>query len=159
MSDENNNADQSSQPQFAIQRIYLKDLSFETPNTPLIFQEQGESAVNVELNTATTRLSDTVFEVVLSLTVTNNLADKVAYLVEVQQAGIFTVSGFSDADLNGMLHSYCPNILFPYVREVISDVVNKGSFPQLLLAPINFDAVYAQHLQQQATEQSAEPVH
>jgi preprotein translocase subunit SecB len=159
MSEANNNPEQANQPQFAIQRIYLKDLSFETPNTPLVFQAEGESSVNVELNTATARLADTVFEVVLSLTVTNKLADKVAYLVEVQQAGIFTLNGFSDTDLNGMLHSYCPNILFPYVREVISNVVNKGSFPQLLLAPINFDAVYAQHLQQQAAAQDAEPVH
>jgi len=153
-------ANPTDQPQFAIQRIYLKDLSFETPNTPQVFQSEGEAAVNVDLNTAATRLADNVFEVVLSLTVTNKLDDKVAYLIEVQQAGIFTLSGFSEGDLNGMLHSYCPNILFPYAREVISDIVSKGSFPQLLLAPINFDAVYAQHLQQQqGAEQNSEPVH
>lgn len=140
---------ENSQPQFAIQRIYLKDLSFETPNTPLIFSGQGEAAVSIDLNSSATRLADTIYEVVLALTVTNKLGDKVAYLVEVKQAGIFALSGFNEHDLNGMLHSYCPNILFPYVREAISDVVSKGSFPQLLLAPINFDAVYAQHLQQQ----------
>lgn len=140
---------ESSQPQFAIQRIYLKDLSFETPSTPQIFNGQGEGSVNVELNSSANHLADSVYEVVLSLTVTNKLADKVAYLVEVKQAGIFALSGFSAQDLNGMLHSYCPNILFPYVREVISDVVSKGSFPQLVLAPINFDAIYAQHLQKQ----------
>lgn len=140
---------ENSQPQFAIQRIYLKDLSFETPNTPLIFNGQGEAAVSIDLNSSATRLADTIYEVVLALTVTNKLGDKVAYLVEVKQAGIFALSGFNEHDLNGMLHSYCPNILFPYVREAISDVVSKGSFPQLLLAPINFDAVYAQHLQQQ----------
>ncbi|HEY0720002.1 MAG TPA: protein-export chaperone SecB [Gammaproteobacteria bacterium] len=140
---------ETSQPQFAIQRLYLKDLSFETPNTPHIFNTQGESAVNVELDSSATRLAESVYEVVLSLTVTSKLADKVAYLVEVKQAGIFTMSGFKEQDLNGMLHSFCPNILFPYVRESISSVVNKGSFPQLLLAPINFDAIYAQHLEKQ----------
>lgn len=149
-----------SQPQFTIQRIYLKDLSFETPNTPQIFNVQGEAAINVDLNSSASRLAESVYEVVLSLTVTNKLADKVAYLVEVKQAGIFSLSGFTEHDLNGMLHSYCPNILFPYVREVITDVVGKGSFPQLILAPINFDAVYAQHLQQQqAAGQDKEAVH
>ncbi len=149
-----------SQPQFTIQRIYLKDLSFETPNTPQIFNGQGEAAINVDLNSSASRLAESVYEVVLSLTVTNKLADKVAYLVEVKQAGIFSLSGFTEHDLNGMLHSYCPNILFPYVREVITDVVGKGSFPQLILAPINFDAVYAQHLQQQqAAGQDKEAVH
>ena len=150
-----------SQPQFAIQRIYLKDLSFETPNTPAIFNGQGEASVNVELNSSASHLTESIYEVVLSLTVTSKLGDKVAYLVEVKQAGIFTLSGLSEPDLNGMLHSFCPNILFPYVREAISDVVSKGSFPQLLLAPINFDAIYAQHLQQQqaAASQDKEAVH
>lgn len=151
---------ENSQPQFAIQRIYLKDLSFETPNTPTIFNGQGEAAVNIDLNSGATRLDESIYEVVLSLTVTSKLGDKVAYLVEVKQAGIFTLSGFNEAELNGMLHSFCPNILFPYVREAISDVVSKGSFPQLILAPINFDAVYAQHLkQQQAASQEKEAVH
>lgn len=151
---------ENSQPQFAIQRIYLKDLSFETPNTPTIFNGQGEAAVNIDLNSGAARLEESIYEVVLSLTVTSKLGDKVAYLVEVKQAGIFTLSGFNEADLNGMLHSFCPNILFPYVREAISDVVSKGSFPQLILAPINFDAVYAQHLkQQQAASQEKEAVH
>ncbi len=153
---------ETTQPQFAIQRIYLKDLSFETPHTPHIFQGQGESAVNVELDSSANRLGESVYEVVLSLTVTSKLADKVAYLVEVKQAGIFAISGFSEPDLNGMLHSFCPNILFPYVRESISNVVSKGSFPQLLLAPINFDALYAQHMQkqkQQLTGSDANAVH
>ncbi|HEY0634129.1 MAG TPA: protein-export chaperone SecB [Gammaproteobacteria bacterium] len=151
---------ENSQPQFAIQRIYLKDLSFETPHTPHIFQSQGEGAVNVELDSSANRLAESVYEVVLSLTVTNKLAEKVAYLVEVRQAGIFAISGFNEQDLNGMLHSFCPNILFPYVRESITSVVSKGSFPQLLLAPINFDAIYAQHLQkQQAAASDTQAVH
>lgn len=159
MSDENNKMEQTGQPQFAIQRLYLKDLSYEAPSAPHIFQAEGEAAINVDLNTTAQQLAEGVFEVVLSLTVTSKMGEKVAFLVEVQQAGIFFISGFNEVDLKGMLHSYCPNILFPYAREVVSDVVSKGSFPQLLLAPINFDAVYAQHLQQQSAEQDTAPVH
>lgn len=150
------------QPHFAIQRIYLKDLSFEAPSTPQVFQTTaGEADVGININTAATRIAENVYEVVLSVTVTNKVGDKVSYLVEVQQAGIFTLAGFSEPDLNGMLHSYCPNTLFPYVREAISDVVSKGSFPQLLLSPLNFDAIYAQHLQQQqqAAAQGTDAVH
>lgn len=144
-----NNPATPNGPQFAIQRIYTKDISFETPNSPAIFTDKWEPQVNVDLNSSGTRLDEGLFEVTLSLTVTAKLGEKTAYLVEVQQAGVFTLQGFSEQDLGGMLHSFCPNILFPYAREVISDLVSKGSFPQLLLAPINFDALYAQHLQKQ----------
>ncbi len=140
-------------PQFAIQRIYTKDISFETPNSPAIFTEKWEPQVNVDLNTTGSHIGENVFEVTLALTVTAKLGEKTAYLAEVQQSGVFTLEGFSEQDLGGMLHSFCPNILFPYAREVISDLVSKGSFPQLLLAPINFDALYAQHLQQQQKAQ------
>lgn len=142
-------------PQFAIQRIYTKDLSFEAPNTPAIFTEIWEPKINVDLNTSSLTLSEGLYEVELHITVTAKLGDKTAYLVEVKQAGIFVVSGFSEADLGGMLHSYCPNMLFPYVREVISDIVTKGSFPQLLLSPVNFDGIYAQYLQEQAAKQAS----
>lgn len=163
MTDNNNLAEQNG-PQFAIQRIYTKDISFETPNSPAIFTEKWEPQVNVDLNSSGTKLGDDIFEVVLSLTVTAKLGDKTAYLAEVQQAGVFSLNGFSEQELGGMLHSFCPNILFPYAREVISDLVSKGSFPQLLLAPINFDALYAQHLQQQPktqepTEGDEKPLH
>ena len=149
---ENNAAAPQQGPQFAIQRIYTKDLSFEAPNTPVIFTEKWEPQINVDLNSAGNLISEGLYEVELSLTVTAKLGDKTAYLVEVKQAGIFVISGFNEADRNGMIHSYCPNLLFPYVREVISDIVSKGSFPQMLLQPINFDALYAQHLQQQDGE-------
>lgn len=150
----------AAQPQFAIQRIYLKDLSFETPNSPAVFATQWQPEVNVELNSGGSRLADEVFEVVLTLTVTCKAGDKTAYLVEVQQAGIFTIAGFDENTLSGMLGSYCPNILFPYARETISSLVSKGSFPQLLLAPINFDALYAQHLSRQQEAGAEEvPVH
>lgn len=158
---ETSSNEQASQPQFAIQRIYIKDLSFEAPNVPGMFTEQWEGNTNLEINTSTTRLSDEgIYEVVLSLTVTTKVGEKTAYLVEVQQAGIFTVAGFNEQDLGGMLGSYCPNVLFPYAREVISDLVAKGSFPQLILSPVNFDALYAQHLaQQQAGAEEEAPVH
>lgn len=163
MSEENSNeqAAQGNQPQFAIQRIYIKDLSFEAPNTPAIFTETWEGNTHLDVNTSATRISDEgVFEVVLSLTVTTKVGDKTAYLVEVQQAGIFTVAGFNEQDMGGMLGSYCPNVLFPYAREVVSDLVAKGSFPQLILSPVNFDALYAQHLaQQQASAEEEAPVH
>lgn len=158
MTDKSNPAEQNG-PQFAIQRIYTKDISFETPNSPTIFTEKWEPQVNVDLNSSGNKLAEGVFEVVLALTVTAKLGEKTAYLAEVQQAGVFGMEGFSEQDLGGMLHSFCPNILFPYAREVVSDLVSKGSFPQLLLAPINFDALYAQHLQQQQEKGEENPVH
>ncbi len=157
MSDNNTAAAPEGQ-QFILQRIYTKDVSFETPNSPAVFTEQWEPEVNVELNSTGNKLTDdNIFEVVLSVTVTAKLGEKTAYLAEVQQAGIFTLNGFSDQELNALIHSHCPNLLFPYVREVVSDLVSKGSFPQMLLQPINFDALYAQHLQKQQGQ--AEPVH
>lgn len=147
-----------TQQQFAIQRIYTKDISFETPSSPAVFLEKWEPKVSVEMNTQANRLNDGVFEVVLSVTVTTKAGEKTAYLAEVKQAGIFATAGFSDADLGPLLAAYCPNILFPYARELISDLVTRGSFPQLLLNPVNFDALYAQHLQQQKAGSPATPV-
>lgn len=155
MSDNNNPATPNG-PQFAIQRIYTKDISFETPNSPEIFTEKWEPQVNVDLHSSGARLGEGLYEVTLSLTVTAKLADKTAYLAEVKQAGVFTLNGFAEQELGAMLHSFCPNILFPYAREVISDLVSKGSFPQLLLAPINFDALYDQHLREQQKRKDEE---
>lgn len=146
---------QESGQQFNLQKIYLKDTSFETPNSPAVFTEQWEPAVNIELHTAGRPLADNVHEVVLTVTVTAKLGDKTAYLVEVHQAGVFTVTGFEGDELGHLLGSYCPGILFPYAREAISDIIGKGGFPQLLLTPVNFDALYAQH-KQQAEQQAAE---
>jgi len=163
MSDRSNSAghDEAPQRQFAIQRVYLKDVSFETPNSPDLFVQQWQPEVNIELGSSNSGLNEDTFEVVLTLTVTCKADEKTAYLVEVQQAGIFTITGFDEATLGGMLGSYCPNILFPYAREAISDLVTKGTFPQLVLAPINFDALYAQHLEQQAAagDGADAPVH
>lgn len=142
--------------QFSIQKIHTKDISFETPNSPQIFTEKWEPTVDFNLGTNAEGLEDGLFEVSLSLTVTVKCGDTIAYLVEVTQAGIFSLASFSEEEMGPMLGSFCPNILFPYVREVISDLVAKGGFPQLLLAPVNFDALYSQHMQQAQQAPSSE---
>ncbi|MCU7834120.1 MAG: protein-export chaperone SecB [gamma proteobacterium symbiont of Taylorina sp.] len=142
--------------QFIIQKIYSKDISFETPNSPKLFTEKWEPELKVDLHTAINPLAEGVFEVVLTVTATVTVGEKTAFLAEVQQAGIFNVTGFEKVQLDGMLGSYAPNILFPYAREMVSDLVNKGGFPQLILQPVNFDAIYSQHLQQQQEQQSDE---
>ena len=157
----NNNPNQEQQSQndrqFALQKIYVKDLSFETPNSPAIFTENWEPNVNIELNTNGKLLSADVHEVVLGITITAKVGEKVAYLCEVHQAGVFTVKGFGEQELGPMLGSYCPNVLFPYAREVISDLVSKGGFPQMLLAPVNFDAIYMDHLKKQQSQEGEKP--
>jgi preprotein translocase subunit SecB len=134
--------------QFSIQKIYTKDISFETPSSPKIFTEKWEPTVDFNLGTNVDSMENALFEVSLSVTVTVKCNDTTAYLVEVNQAGIFSLIGFPEKEMGPMVGSFCPNILFPYAREVVSDLVAKGGFPQLLLAPVNFDAIYAQHLQQ-----------
>ncbi|MDJ0805214.1 MAG: protein-export chaperone SecB [Gammaproteobacteria bacterium] len=136
--------------EFALQRIYTKDISFETPNSPAVFQKEWKPESSVNLNTEVAKLSDKVFEVMLTVTITTKISDQTAYLAEVKQAGIFGINGFPEQEMGPLLGSYCPNLLFPYVREVVSDLVTKGSFPQLLLQPVNFDALYAQHQQELA---------
>ena len=155
-------ANEQPQQQFAVQKIYCKDISIETPNSPQLFTEKWEPELKLDLHTGVNPLAENVYEVVLTVTATSKVEDKTAFLVEVQQAGIFNINGFEDAQKDGMLGSYCPNILFPYVREVISDLVNKGGFPQLILQPVNFDAIYAQHLEQrrqQAEQDNKDAVH
>jgi preprotein translocase subunit SecB len=140
---------QTSTPQFEIQRIFVKDLSYEAPNTPHTFTEEWKPEVQLNLETKSNRIQDNIHEVVISVTATVTSNKKSAFLIEVHQAGIFQISGFPNDQLRQMLGSFCPNILFPYAREVISDIVVRGGFPQLLLAPVNFDALYAQHLEEQ----------
>ena len=136
---------QTAQPEFAIQRLYVKDLSLETPNTPKIFLKQWEPQLHMDLATdANLVLEEGVREVVLTVTVTVKIKEEVAFLVEVKQAGIFSLKGFTDDQLKHMLGSFCPNILYPYAREVVSDAVMRAGFPQLYLAPVNFDALYDQ---------------
>lgn len=136
-------------PHFEIQRVYLKDLSFEAPNTPHTFVEDWKPEVQLNLETKSNRIQDDVHEVVLSVTASVTTSKKPAFIVEAHMAGVFLMSGIPADQLRQMLGSFCPNILFPYAREVISDVVVRGGFPQLILAPVNFDALYAQHLEDQ----------
>ncbi|AUB79519.1 protein-export chaperone SecB [Candidatus Thiodictyon syntrophicum] len=138
--------------QFAVQRTYLKDLSFESPNAPEVFRGEWKPQNELNLNTKVNRLDEQTYEVVLSVTVTAKVGDKTAFIVEVHQAGIFTLGGFSEEELGPMLGAYCPNLLFPYAREAVSDLVTKGSFPQLVLQHVSFDALFAQHQQQAAAE-------
>ena len=141
------NSAKSTQGQFSIQKIFVKDISFETPNSPQIFQRQWQPLVNMDLDSSDQVLDKTFYEVVLSITVKVSFEEKTVYLVEVQQAGIFHIDKLPDEALNRILGTVCPNMLFPFAREVISDLVSKGGFPQLLLAPVNFDALYQQQLE------------
>jgi len=143
---------QQGERQLMVHRIYTKDLSYESPNAPEIFRQEWQPQHELNLNSNVTKLADDSFEVVLSLTVTTKLADKTALIVEVHLAGLFGVRGFPESELGHVLGAYCPSLLFPYAREVVSDLVSKGSFPQLVLQPVNFDALFAQH-QQQRSEQ------
>ncbi|MEJ2694686.1 MAG: protein-export chaperone SecB [Candidatus Thiodiazotropha sp.] len=140
--------------EFVLQRVYTKDVSFETPKAPGIFQKEWKPETKINLNTEVNKLDDDVYEVCLTVTVTTQLGEETAYLVEAKQAGIFTITGFNEQEMGNMLGVYCPNQLFPYLREVLSDLITKGSFPQLVLQPINFEALYAQH-QQQVAEQAS----
>ena len=142
------------EPQFMIQRVYIKDLSFETPNSPAVFRDEWEPKLNLEINTSNTLLEDNVYEVVLDITATVSNNDSVAFLAEVKQAGIFTIEGAPGEQLEHLLGSFCPNILFPYAREAVSDMVIKASFPQLVLAPVNFDALFMQQKEELAKEKS-----
>ena len=148
MSDE-----QQNQQQFAIQKIYLKDVSFESPNAPTIFTEgQFQPEINVQINTEAKTVNEGLHEVTLTVTVTAKQDDKTAFLAEVKQSGLFQMSGFEQDQMGGMLAAYCPEALFPFARETIADLVAKGGFPQVLLAPVNFNALYMQRQQQQAQQ-------
>ncbi|MDP6184505.1 MAG: protein-export chaperone SecB [Gammaproteobacteria bacterium] len=145
--------------QLGIQKIYVKDLSFEAPNTPTVFTEKLNPTVDIHFSNETKDLGDAQHEVVLSVTVTVKQDDRSVYLVEVQQAGIFTISGFPVEHLPAILATACPNILFPYAREVVSDIATKGGFPQILLAPVNFEMLYAQELRRRQQDDAKAPTH
>ncbi len=139
-----------NQNQFSIQKLYVKDLSFESPSTPEVFSfTSWEPKIELNLNNTNKQVADGVFEVALSVTATVKVEDKTAFLVEVHQAGVFQIAGFNEQETKYILGSQCMNILFPYAREVVSDLTNRGGFPPLLLSPVNFDALYAQAVQQQ----------
>ena len=138
----------SQKAQFQLQKLYTKDVSFELPNAPQIFQEDGQVEIKMNLAQRVENLSDDVHEVVLTVTVTASLGEKTAYLAEVQQAGIFAITGLNEQAMHADLNTLCPNTLFPYTRRLITDLVAEGGFPPLVLQPINFDQIYAQRLQE-----------
>jgi len=150
--------EQAPETHFSIQKIYVKDVSFESPGTPKTFSfDKWEPKIDLNLNNAHTSIDDKLVEAVLTVTATVKHKETTAFLVEVQQAGIFAVVGFNENDKKYLLGSQCMNILFPYARETISDLTTRGGFPPLLLSPVNFDAIYQQHMQQQAAkDQGAE---
>ena len=143
------------EPQFVIERIYLKDVSFESPASPAVFTQEWTPDTNLQLNTQVNPLSDGHYEVELMITITVKSNDETAFLVEVTQAGVFKITGYPPEQLNHLLASYCPSNLFPYAREAIASLISKGSFPEMHLSPINFDALYAQRQEEEANANAA----
>jgi preprotein translocase subunit SecB len=152
MSEQNN-----TEMTFQIQRIYTKDVSFEAPNAPHVFQKDWQPEVKLDLDTASTQLADDVYEVVLRVTVTASLGEETAFLCEVQQGGIFSIGGIEGNQMAHCLGAYCPNILFPYARDCITSLVSRGPFPHLNRAPVHFDALFMTYLQQHAGDGAEQP--
>lgn len=150
-------AEGQPQAQFALHRIYCKDISFETPNSPSVFQQEWKPEIKLDIDTRSTKLDEVNFEVVLTVTATATISGVTAFLCEVQQAGIFTVDKIPEDQLAHTLGSFCPNMLFPYARETISNLVNRGTFPPLNLAPVNFDAIFAAYVQKRQQEEGSAP--
>jgi preprotein translocase subunit SecB len=141
---------------FEIQKIFLRDVSFESPNSPEIFRQQWKPKTDIQIAAQNKKINADLFEVTLNVTVTAKQEDKTAFLVELKQSGIFLLQNFPQQQLNQLLGSYCPHTLFPYAREAVSDFVSKGGFPPILLSPINFDALYAQQLAKIKEQQPSE---
>jgi preprotein translocase subunit SecB len=152
--------EQQTKRQFLVQRIYTKDISFEAPNSPAIFQENWTPEIKVGLSSETRKPGDDNLEVTLKVSVEAKHEDKTVFLVEVQQGGLFLAQGFSEQEMEAVIGVAAPNVLFPYAREAISDLVTRGSFPQFVLQPVNFEALYAQQRQAKAAEAADEsPAH
>ena len=161
MAEENQVAENTEQTpvEFQIQRIYIKDVSFEAPNLPTIFHQEWKPQLGFELDTETVQVDEDLYEVALHMTVSTTLEDSgdTAFICEVKQAGVFTIKGLEGIQLQHALASQCPTILFPYARELISSLVNRGTFPALTLSPVTFDALFVDYLERQAAaEQSDE---
>jgi preprotein translocase subunit SecB len=133
---------QTNQPVFSIEKVYIKDLSLEIPNAPQVYLEREAPTVDIQLHHNSTGVEEGVYETVLTVTVTAKVKDKTMFLVEAAQAGIFVARNIPPGELEAVLGIACPNILFPYVREAISDVVVRGGFPPVILSPVNFEAIY-----------------
>jgi len=140
--------EQNAQPVFGIEKLYVKDLSIEVPNAPEIFLEREQPQVEIQLNTAGRAVGEGVYEVVLTVTVTAKMGDKTVFLVEVGQAGIFRIQNVPEEQIEPLIAVACPNILFPYAREAVSDAVSRAGFQPIVLQPVNFEGMYMQRLQQ-----------
>ncbi|TDU28051.1 protein translocase subunit secB [Panacagrimonas perspica] len=146
-------AGQAPTRQVMLQKIYVKDASIEVPGAPLIFSSTAQPQIDVNVSTQTSKLEGDHFHIVITITVTAKHGDETVFLVEVQQGGVFLVSGFANnAERGAILGGYCPSLLFPFAREAVADFVQKAGFPQLLLQPINFEAMYLEHLARQRAE-------
>ena len=137
---------------FTVEKIYLKDVSFEAPGAPQVFNEAGQPNLQMNLSQKVQRLSDRAFEVVLGVTLTCTVGEKTAYLCEVQQAGVFGLAGFDEQTLDAMLGTHCPHALYPYARQAIADLIQGGGFPPFMLQPINFESLYTEGLRQRAQQ-------
>ena len=159
MSDETTNGAvapaEAAGPAFTVEKIYVKDVSFEVPGAPAIFTENVQPELHRILSRRVQRPGENAFEVVLGVTLTCKAGDKTAYVAEVQQAGIFGLMGLEAQAVDVLLGTQCPNILFPYVRQLVSDLVQAGGFPPFFLQPINFEALYAESLRQRAAQGDA----
>lgn len=143
--------------QFTVEKIYVKDVSFESPKAPQIFNEQAQPQLNMSLNQSVQRVGDNGYEVVLKITLTCSLAeDNTVYVAEVAQAGVFGLAGFEPNVLDAMLGTHCPNVLYPYARQLLGELIQAGGFPPFLLQPINFDALYAEGLRQRSGQQAGD---
>lgn len=156
MAEDQNQAAEVQEPLFGIEKIYVKDLSLEIPNAPQIFLQRETPQVGIELSNSARKLEDGLYDVSITVTVTSKIEDKTVFLVEVAQAGIFQARNIPEENLEGLLAVTCPNILFPYAREAVSDLVVRAGFPPVLLNPINFEALYLQQKQQQQQAAAAE---
>jgi preprotein translocase subunit SecB len=145
------------QPSFQIEKIYVKDLSLEIPGGPQAFVQQAQPQLEVQINTAGGMFAESYYEVSVSATVTAKTAERTLFLAEAVQAGIFSVRNVPREELDPLLNIGCPTILFPYLRETISDLITRGGFPPVLLSPVSFEALYMQRLQQQGGQQGGEP--
>lgn len=150
--------EQTVEATLQIQRIYLKDVSFEAPNLPHVFQQEWKPQLKFDLSTETVELAENLYEVCLNISVETTLegSDDVAFICELKQAGIFAISGLDDMQLAHCLTSQCPNMLFPYARELVSNLVNRGTFPALNLSPVNFDALFMEYIQRQQEQEQQE---
>ena len=141
-------ADEAAQPSFQIEKVYVKDLSLELPNAPQVFLEAQAPQLEIQVRNESSRFADGLYEVTITVTVTAKAGDKTLFLAEAAQAGIFALRNVPEADLEPLLAVACPTILYPYARETVSDLVTRGGFPPVLLAPVSFESLYAQRKQQ-----------